>query len=91
LTVNAASPVVFSNDKDLTAFWNGLPSGRTHNIVVNEEKAYAVAVGAQPRSSGCASGLIFIDLTDISKPTSPGMCISTRSHDEVFTPWGAPQ
>ncbi|KAL8383522.1 hypothetical protein RB595_010634 [Gaeumannomyces hyphopodioides] len=72
LTVDPAKPVTFSNSRDLTSWWNGLPSGRSHNIVVNEEKGYAVAVGAQPRTSTCRSGLIFIDLTDPAKPTSPG-------------------
>ncbi|EJT79898.1 hypothetical protein GGTG_04980 [Gaeumannomyces tritici R3-111a-1] len=72
LTIDPARPVTFSNSRDLTSWWNGLPSGRSHNIVVNEEKGYAVAVGAQPRTSTCRSGLIFIDLTDPTKPTSPG-------------------
>jgi hypothetical protein len=40
--------------------------------VINEEKKYAVAVGAQPRTDACASGLIFIDLTNPARPTSPG-------------------
>jgi hypothetical protein len=70
--VDPASPVTFSNSKDLTGYWNGLPQGSSHNVVVNEEKNYAVAVGAQPRSSTCKSGLIFIDLTDPTNPTSPG-------------------
>lgn len=64
--------MIFSNNKDLTARWNQLPAGRSHNIVVNEEKKYAVAVGAQPRTDACKSGLIFVDLTDITKPTSLG-------------------
>jgi choice-of-anchor B domain-containing protein len=41
-------------------------------VVINEEREYAVAVGAQPRTSACASGLIFIDMKDPSNPTSPG-------------------
>ncbi|KAG7126732.1 Inositol-1 like protein [Verticillium longisporum] len=72
LTVNPASPVTFSNSRDLTGYWNGLPAGSTHNIVINEEKQYAVAVGAQPRTSTCRSGLIFIDLKDPAKPTTLG-------------------
>ena len=28
--IDAASPVTFSNEKDLTGYWNGLPVGRTH-------------------------------------------------------------
>ncbi|KAG7103295.1 hypothetical protein HYQ44_017383 [Verticillium longisporum] len=72
LTVNPASPVTFSNSRDLTGYWNGLPAGSTHNIVINEEKQYAVAVGAQPRTSTCRSGLIFIDLKNPAKPTTLG-------------------
>ncbi|KAF8637031.1 hypothetical protein AX16_010886 [Volvariella volvacea WC 439] len=56
---------------DATLF-RGLPTGRTHNVVINEEKEYAVAVGAQPRTSTCRSGLIFIDLRNPSNPVSPG-------------------
>lgn len=63
---------MFSNEDDLTAHWNQLPAGRSHNVVVNEESKFAVAVGAWPRNSTCQSGLIFIDLTDITNPTSPG-------------------
>lgn len=63
---------MFDNEADLTGYWNGLPVGRTHNVAVNEELGYAVAVGAQPRTSTCASGLIFIDLSDPTNPTSPG-------------------
>lgn len=70
--MNLARPVAFSNENDLTAYWNGLPVGRSHNIVVNEERGYAVAVGSQPRNASCASGLIFIDLTNITNPVSPG-------------------
>ncbi|KLU90493.1 hypothetical protein MAPG_10346 [Magnaporthiopsis poae ATCC 64411] len=72
LTVDPARPVTFSNSRDLTSWFNELPAGRSHNVVVNEEKGYAVAVGSQPRTSACRSGLIFIDLTDPTKPTSPG-------------------
>jgi hypothetical protein len=64
--------VTFHPKTDLTGFWNGLPTGRTHNVVVNEEKEYAVAVGAAPRSDTCGAGLIFFDLKDPSKPTSQG-------------------
>lgn len=30
LDVDPASPVKFSNEKDLTGYWNALPIGRTH-------------------------------------------------------------
>ncbi|KAK3328658.1 hypothetical protein B0T19DRAFT_196564 [Cercophora scortea] len=72
LTVDPAKPVTYATPGDLTGYWNGLPAGSTHNIVINEEKQYAVAVGAQPRSSTCKSGLIFIDLKDPKNPTSLG-------------------
>ncbi|KAK0716089.1 hypothetical protein B0H67DRAFT_582373 [Lasiosphaeris hirsuta] len=72
LKVDAKNPVTFSTETDVTGFWNDLPAGRTHNVLVNEEKQFGVAVGAQPRSSACASGLIFFDLKDPSKPTTLG-------------------
>lgn len=49
-----------------------MPIGRSHNVVVNEEKNYAVAVGSAPRDSACAAGLIFINMDDPSAPFSPG-------------------
>lgn len=92
--IDPASPVTFG-DADLTGHFNELPIGRSHNVVVNEELEYAVAVGAQPRTSSCASGLIFIDLTDLSNPTSPGcasgdgyvhdaQCLVYRGPDEKY-------
>ncbi|SPO03253.1 uncharacterized protein DNG_05935 [Cephalotrichum gorgonifer] len=71
LDIDPAEPVVFSQD-DLTSHFTDLPVGRTHNVVINEELNYAVSVGAAPRNSSCLAGLIFIDLADPSKPTSPG-------------------
>ncbi len=41
-------------------------------MVVNEELHYGVAVGAQPRTSACRSGLIFFDLKDPKNPTTLG-------------------
>ena len=63
--------------------------------MVNEEKNYAVAVGAAPRNSSCAAGLIFINMDDPSKPYSPGcapqdgyihdaQCIVYRGPDEKY-------
>ena len=66
------SPKNFSTSDDLTGWYDGLPTGRSHNLVVHEEKDYAVAVGAMPRNDSCAAGLIYIDLSDPSNPTSPG-------------------
>ncbi|KAF7531512.1 hypothetical protein G7054_g8812 [Neopestalotiopsis clavispora] len=96
LDVDPASPKTFSNADDLTGWFGELPVGRSHNVVVNEEKNYAVAVGAQPRNSSCASGLIFIDLTDPSAPYSPGcasgdgyvhdaQCLVYRGPDEAYS------
>ncbi|KAI1359730.1 hypothetical protein F5Y08DRAFT_69644 [Xylaria arbuscula] len=70
LDIDPASPVTFS-DADAYHF-AGLPTGRSHTVQVNEEKNYAVASGAQPRTDKCASGLIFIDLTDMENLSSPG-------------------
>ncbi|KAJ4004020.1 hypothetical protein NW752_010898 [Fusarium irregulare] len=74
LKIDPKKPVVFDAKKDLTSHFNTLlPVGRAHNVVVNEELKYAVAVGAMPRNDPiCASGLNFFDLTDPSKPKSLG-------------------
>ncbi|KAK6068766.1 hypothetical protein SCUP234_11029 [Seiridium cupressi] len=96
LDVDPASPKIFSNEDDLDGWFGDLPIGRSHNVVVNEEKNYAVAVGAQPRNSSCASGLIFIDLTDPTAPYSPGcasgdgyvhdaQCLVYRGPDEKYS------
>jgi len=82
---------------DLTeaTLFKGLPIGRTHNVVVNEEREYVVAVGAQPRTDACGAGLIFIDMKDPSNPTSPGcaaqdgyvhdaQCLVYRGPDTAF-------
>ncbi|KAI2631056.1 hypothetical protein GGR54DRAFT_635659 [Hypoxylon sp. NC1633] len=70
LDIDPASPVTFS-DAD-AAHFAGLPSGRSHTVQTNEEAGYAVASGAQPRTDKCKSGLIFIDLSDMSNLKSPG-------------------
>lgn len=72
LDINPSSPVIFNGKTDLAGHYGDLPTGSTHNVVVNEELNYAVAVGAVPRAGGCRAGLIFIDLTDPTNPTSPG-------------------
>ncbi|KAF2703631.1 hypothetical protein K504DRAFT_463356 [Pleomassaria siparia CBS 279.74] len=72
LEIDPKTPKVFSTTTDLTGLFTDLPIGRSHNVVVNQEKGYAVAVGAASRNSSCAGGPIFIDLTDPSKPFSPG-------------------
>lgn len=45
LDLDPENPTTFSQE-DLTGHWDELPVGRTHNIVVNEEVGYAVAVGS---------------------------------------------
>ncbi|KAK3381205.1 hypothetical protein B0H63DRAFT_415941 [Podospora didyma] len=73
LDVDPASPVVFSNERDLTGFWTeGLPLGRSHNVVTNEEKNYGVATGFQPRNATLRAGLVFFDLTDPANPKTLG-------------------
>ena len=72
LDIDPANPVLFDKFNDLTGFYADLPIGRTHNVVINEERNYAVSVGAQPRTDACRAGLIFIDLSDPANPTSPG-------------------
>lgn len=73
LTVNPGSPVVFTNENDLTGWWgDGLPIGRSHNVLTNEERNYGVATGFQPRNGTLRAGLLFFDLTDPSKPKTLG-------------------
>ncbi|KAF2629561.1 hypothetical protein BU25DRAFT_429841 [Macroventuria anomochaeta] len=79
LTLDPASPHNFTQE-DLTGYWNELPVGRTHNIVVNQELSYAIAVGSVGgnetiRVRGdlpCRGGLIFLNMTNPANPFSPG-------------------
>ncbi|KAK4151660.1 hypothetical protein C8A00DRAFT_35702 [Chaetomidium leptoderma] len=96
LEVDPSSPVVFTNEDDLTGFWvEGLPLGRSHNVVTNEELNYGVATGFQPRDGPLSAGLVFFDLTDPSNPTTLGgtgedgyvhdaQCIVYRGPDEKY-------
>jgi len=95
LTLDPAKPKNFSTTSDLAGWFNDLPAGRSHNVVVNEELGYAVAVGAQPRNTACASGLIYINITNIAKPYSPGcsaldgyvhdaQCVKYRGPDKKY-------
>ncbi|KAH6875747.1 hypothetical protein J4E91_002138 [Alternaria rosae] len=92
LDLDGSEPMNFTQDDltghwGLTDDWNALPVGRTHNIVVNEELNYAVAVGSVGgnetiRVRGdlpCRGGLIFIDMSDPENPTSPG-CASADGY-----------
>lgn len=79
LTLDPADPTIFTQD-DLTGWFNELPVGRTHNIVVNQELGYAIAAGSVNGTSAnrtrvnlpCNGGLIYINMTDPSNPFSPG-------------------
>ncbi|KAL8301255.1 hypothetical protein RB597_001931 [Gaeumannomyces tritici] len=64
---DAEAPKTFGTP-DLTGHFTGLPIGASHNVLSNEEAEYGVAVGARPRTSGCAGGLIFFDLKDPANP-----------------------
>ncbi|KAK6505995.1 hypothetical protein TWF506_010921 [Arthrobotrys conoides] len=90
-SIDPKNPVVFDTKKDLASWYKDLPIGRTHNVVVDEKNKYAVAVGAAPRTDKCKAGLIFIDLTDIYNPTSPG-CASEDGyvHDAQCLPYKGP-
>ncbi|CCC05475.1 unnamed protein product [Sordaria macrospora k-hell] len=71
--VDPKNPKVFTNEEDLDGWWNeGLPVGRSHNVVTNEEKKYGVAVGFQPRTGPLKAGLVFFDLTDPKNPKTLG-------------------
>jgi len=72
LAIDPAKPVTFSNSKDLAGHFNGLPIGRTHNVVTNPETNFIYSLGAQPRTDKCKSGINFIDISNPAKPTSPG-------------------
>ncbi|KAF5381289.1 hypothetical protein D9615_008330 [Tricholomella constricta] len=87
-------PKTFDSIKDASIF-RGLPIGRTHNVVVNNELPYVVSVGSQPRTSQFAAGLVFIDIRDPSNPTLLGyqgedgyvhdaQCLPYRGPDERF-------
>ncbi|KAH6906444.1 hypothetical protein BKA70DRAFT_1151158 [Coprinopsis sp. MPI-PUGE-AT-0042] len=67
----STSTKVFDTKTDVYHFGE-LPVGRTHNVVSAAASNHIISVGAQPRNSTCRSGLIFIDLSDITKPTQSG-------------------
>ncbi|KAL8294469.1 hypothetical protein RB597_007860 [Gaeumannomyces tritici] len=69
----ADAPVLFTNEKDLHGHFNEtLPIGRTHNVVINEEAKYGVAVGVAPRDEYCKGGLHFFSLEDPANPKALG-------------------
>jgi choice-of-anchor B domain-containing protein len=65
--------VRLTNEEHLTGHFNEtLPIGRSHNVVINEELNYGIAVGVQPRDQYCFGGLHFFTLDDPSNPVSLG-------------------
>lgn len=73
LDIDPKKPVKFDPVKDVTAHFTDLPGpGRSHNIVVHEDKDLLLVVGSQPRNDECRSGPIYVDLSDISNPTKIG-------------------
>lgn len=65
--------MLFTNAKDLHGHFNEtLPIGRSHNVVINEEAKYGVAVGVQPRNEYCKGGLHFFSLDDPANPKALG-------------------
>lgn len=91
LTVDPASPKTFDPKTDLVGLFSDLPIGRTHNVVVDWDHDSILAVGAQPRNETCKSGLKYIDLSNPSKPTSPG-CASSDGyvHDAQCVKYNGP-
>lgn len=76
LDIDPKHPVIFQNDRDLTAWYDGF--GASHNIVAHPEVDMIYAVGGRSgpnsRNTTCAGGLFMVDVSDPSNPTSPG-CI----------------
>lgn len=72
LNINPASPRNFTQ-ADLTSWTRTLlPTGRAHNVVVNEEKQYFAAVGALPRNDICRSGFSFYDMVSQGRTMKEG-------------------
>jgi len=88
----AKNPKEFSIKTDLTAHYDKLPVGASHNIVAHESKNLIVAVGSVPRNDTCKSGLIFVDVTDPANPQSAG-CASADGyvHDAQCLTYYGPQ
>jgi choice-of-anchor B domain-containing protein len=78
-------PVSFDED----ALYDGIASA--HNIVINEESAYAYAVGSNSGGETCGGGLHMIDIHEPTRPTfrgcfadtTTGMAGTGYSHDAM--------
>ncbi|KAF8830399.1 hypothetical protein HHX47_DHR2000635 [Lentinula edodes] len=66
------APKEYNITTDLTALFDELPIGRSHNIVSHSAKPLIAAVGSMPRNDSCAAGLIFIDVSDPENPKGVG-------------------
>jgi choice-of-anchor B domain-containing protein len=88
-------PVRYDAVADLAGRFMDLPTGQAHNVVINEESNFAVAVGARPLSGPCRSGLIMFDLEDLSTTKTLGcngddgyvhdaQCVVYRGPDEQY-------
>jgi hypothetical protein len=65
--------VIYDPETDVTGHITDLPGpGRSHNVVVHEDKDLLLAVGSQPRTDACGSGPIMFDISDPSNPTRLG-------------------
>lgn len=89
--IDPASPVTFNISTDLESTFSDLPIGRAHNVVVDWDNNYAIAVGAQPRNQTCRAGLEYIDLTDPKNPFKPGCASSDGyTHDAQCVTYNGP-
>jgi hypothetical protein len=77
--IDPRKPVTFDTTKDLEGLFDDLPIGRAHNVVIDWDNEYAIAVGAQPRNQTCAAGLEYINLDDPTNPYKPG-CASSDGY-----------
>ncbi|KAL2118853.1 hypothetical protein VTJ04DRAFT_5812 [Mycothermus thermophilus] len=78
--LNITTPKVFSKTTDITHF-SGF--GSSHNIVASEDAKFIYAVGGQSganaRNTKCGGGLFMVDVSNPSKPTSPG-CVGAAGY-----------
>ncbi|PSK42943.1 hypothetical protein B9Z65_6897 [Elsinoe australis] len=89
--IDPRSPVTFNKDTDLVGLFDDLPIGRAHNVVIDWDNEYAIAVGAQPRNQTCQSGLEYIDLSDPANPFKPGCASSDGyTHDAQCVNYNGP-